>query len=676
MRSLVILLFCLISVASHSEVIVIGKMMPYESLGKSLSYLRDENAGLSLQQVIAADKSHQFVKSAANVLNFGNSKAAYWLKVSYLNSLQDDAYLVIDYANIESIDYYSETSPGKFSRIHTGSIAADNPKVIAGSKYIFNLPVSPYPAKRETVYLRLKSDNILVVPVKIALSQTLITGLGWAERCESITIGILMALFLFNVSVYIKSKDQTYFFYSIRILALFIYMIGYFMGYAYLLGSNFRILLNTHPHMFLGIGSIAGIGFSYRFLNLKVILPWSVNLLYILSVSWIFLTGVSVLGYKSTCADICQLLTPVTVLVLWGLGVATFLKGHKRALYLVISWSYVCATTIGLLFCLSGITPYHENYIHFVPLGFIFELLILSLALGDRLKDMKRSRLQEHADKIKVQEENLYLISSQNERLEKIVDSRTRALKKMVQSLEEANADKTRIFSIIAHDLRSPFNSLISLFSLSDMDLLTFDDVKMLLNDSRKNVDNIHNTLNNLLYWAQSQMKGITTAPSRFNVRVMVEDLMLVYQPLINKKNIRIELRVDDDADVFADLNQINLVIRNLMDNAIKFTPLGFYIRIRIWGSKNHIFIDICNPVTDQLNIDRFVKREHNEPSYGTSNERGVGLGLHLCRDFVAKNNGILKVSKEEECVVLRFNVPKFESESSSAMEAELVESA
>jgi signal transduction histidine kinase len=243
-----------------------------------------------------------------------------------------------------------------------------------------------------------------------------------------------------------------------------------------------------------------------------------------------------------------------------------------------------------------------------------------------------------------------------------------------VHSLEMANADKTRIFSIIAHDLRSPFNSLISLFSLNDMDLLTFDDVKMLLSDSRKSVDNIHNTLNNLLYWAQSQMKGIITTPTRFNMRVMVEDLMLVYQPLIRKKDIKTHIVVDDDDDVFADLNQINLVMRNLIDNAIKFTPLGCYINIRIWGNTSYIYIDVCNPVSNILNVDRLIRKETSEPSYGTSNERGVGLGLHLCRDFVEKNKGQLKVSKEEECVVLRFNLLKFVNEPSAAVAVQLMD--
>ncbi|MCX2480691.1 sensor histidine kinase [Pedobacter sp. MC2016-15] len=674
MRFLLGFLLCLITFTSQSEVIVIGKKLPYESLGKSVTYFRDQQGKLTLQEIISADRNHQFSKSKADVLNFGNSKDACWIKISYSNPVGDAAHLVIDNSNIEEIDYYAEATPGKFAHIHTGSIAPIDPRVVTGSKYIFNLPEDVQGDQVQVVYLRLKSNNILLAPVKIGLSQHLISGIDRIDRFESITIGILLALFLFNVSVYIKSRDLTYLFYSVRILALVTYLVCYFLGYAYLLGPDARYWINTHPHVFLGIGSLAGIAFSYRFLTVEVTLPWAAKWLYLLGAGWVFLSVVSLLGYKSLGSDISQLLSPVTIIGLWGLGLWAYLKGYKLAMYFVVSWSFVCISTIGLVLSLAGIIPYYDNFLHFVPLGFIFELLMLSLALGDRLKEMKKLRLQEHGDKLRVQEENLYLISSQNERLERIVESRTRALKKMVQSLEAANADKTRIFSIIAHDLRSPFNSLISLFSLNDMDLLTFEDVKMLLNDSRKNIDNIHNTLNNLLYWAQSQMKGITTAPSRFNIRAMVEDLIMVYQPLINKKDIRIDLVVDDDSDVYADLNQINLVVRNLIDNAIKFTPLGYYIRIRIWGSVNHIFIDICNPVTDVMNIDRFVSKEHHEPSYGTSNERGVGLGLHLCRDFVAKNKGVLKVSKEEECVVLRFNLPKFEDESPSAVQVQHME--
>ena len=660
MRFLFSILFCLSSIASYCNVIVVDRHLPYENLGKNVGYLKDKEGHLSLNEVIGADKDGKFLNSNSDVLNFGNTSAAYWLKIRYTHQGSEKAYLILDISNIEEIDYYTKEAAGNYHRIHSGSIAPKNPAVIASNNYIFNLPDNSYYLNIQTIYVRIKTHNILSIPIKMAVSENLLTGLSSSTKLETIYIGILLSLFFFNLFIFISSKDQAYLYYSIYILSIFIFIVLYYRGYGYLLGDKFRYFINSYPYVFLGTGSIAGIAFCYDFLNLSVTMPWSKRIIQFLAGGWLINILVCLLGYKSLSANISQLLGVVNTLTLVGLGVTAYIKGYKPALYYVIARLFICLTTLFVVLCVSNVVPYSELSFRFFPLGFIFELLLLSLALGNRLKEMEKVRAKVQLDTLKIQEENLYLISSQNERLEKVVEARTKALKKIVHSLETANSDKNRLFSIIAHDLRSPFNSLISLFSLNDMDLLTFDDVKLLLNDSRKNIDNIHNTLNNLLYWAQSQMKGINTAPVCFNMRNLVEDLMLVYQPLLIKKHIKLEFQVIDDADVFADLNQISLVMRNLIDNAIKFTPLHRNIVIKIWGREDYLYVDVCNPVAGKMNIEQLNNQEGRQPSYGTSNERGVGLGLHLCRDFLEKNNGLLEVSKDGDCIVLRFNLPKY----------------
>lgn len=662
MRSLLFLLLFFISAAAYSQVITVNKDLAYLSLGKSVSYLIDTSGRLNIDQVVEKGKSGEFLRSNTDILNFGNSSSTFWIKISYRNQSRHKAYLVLDVSSIESIDFYSLNTSGSFTEIHTGSLAPGNPEIIAANNYIFTLPEYDYSPVPQDVYLKLKTDNILLVPLKIAVSERLVEGLNSTERVESIYIGILTALLFFNIFVFIRSKDKAYFYYSVYILSLFIYMVCYFRGYSYYLGYDFRIFVNTYPYLFLGMGSVAGIAFSRSFLNLKVLLPQSKHLIQLLIGCWIFTMILCLLGYKSYCSMLVQVLTGTSSLIIWLLGVVVYYKGYKPALYYIIAWAFVCLTSVWVVLSLSNVFTYSEISFKFAPLGFIFELLLLSLAMGDRLKNLTTEQLVIQSEKMRIQEENLYLISTQNERLEKIVESRTKSLRKMVKSLEEANADKSRLFSIIAHDLRSPFNSLISLYSLNDLDLLSLEEVKMLLNDSRKSFDHIHNTLNNLLYWAQSQLKGISTVPSRFNMRVLTNDLMLVYQPLIMRKSMTTELIITDEEDVYADLNQINLVMRNLIDNAIKFTPLGGHIHLKIWGNDNFIYIDVCNPVVGILDINKLAEDSDSEPSYGTSNERGVGLGLQLCRDFVEKNNGLLKASKEEGRIVLRFNLPKFKA--------------
>lgn len=659
MRFLIVLFFCVFSITASGEVIVVDRYLPFSSLGKSITYFEDQSGRMDLQGAIQKSDSGAFKRSTADILNLGNGKAACWIKLSYINKINDKIYLVVDIANIESIDLYYTDQTGKTRQVHSGSMAPFAEGVIASKNYIFNLPQGYYPTKIQDVYLRLRTNNIMVVPLKIATTEQMLGGLHTAERFESIYVGILMALFFFNVSVYIRSRDKTYLYYSVYLIAIFVYLVLYFNGYSYLLGKNAKYFINSYPHLFLGIGNVAGIAFSYNFLNLGKLLPRARRLIIGLMVCWAVAICCCVLGYKSESTSIVRAMAGVSTLILWSVGIAAYRQGFKPALYYVLAWSFVLVTTGWIVLTLFDVIPYNAFSFQIAPLCLIFELLLLSLALGDRLKQLNRQTLEVQADKLRVQDENLALVNNLNERLERLVETRTKTLKKTVHSLEVANADKNRLFSIIAHDLRSPFNSLISLFSLNDMDMLTFDDVKMLLNDSRKNIDNIHNTLNNLLYWAQNQMQGIKTAPTRFNVRMMLEELMLVYQPLIVKKNIRTDIVIEDDKDVFADLDQVKLVMRNLIDNAIKFTPQGQYIDIKIWGNLAHLYVDVCNPVAGQIDLDQLNIKPAGQASYGTSNERGIGLGLHLCRDFVEKNGGSLKVSKKGACVLLRFNLPK-----------------
>lgn len=522
----------------------------------------------------------------------------------------------------------------------------------AYSKAIVGGSFSSQGSEQPVVQLKQGTANVAADPLT-AGAITLM------ERYQALYVGILVAIFFFNLSVYISSKDKTYLYYSIYIFALFFYVILYFRGYSNLFGEPLRDLINANPHVFLGIGTIAGITFSSSFLNLPEILPWSKRVLRLLIAVWVLTMITCIFGHRTAVCAFAEWLAIFSIMGVWLLGMVALYKGYQPAMYYVIAWASVCVSAVWLLLHADSGMPRSSISFHVVPLGFIFELFLLSLALGDRLRSLKKSKLEEQSDKLRVQEENLYLISTQNERLERVVESRTKALKKMVQSLEAANADKSRLFSIIAHDLRSPFNSLISLLSLNDMDLLTFEDVKLLLNDSRKNIDNIHNTLNNLLYWAQSQMGGITTAASVFSMRVLVDDLMLVYLPLITKKNIKVEFLVEDDEEVFADLDQISLVMRNLIDNALKFTPLERFMQIRITGNDTHLLIAIANPVSHAIDVNKLNGKQASTPTYGTSNERGVGLGLQLCKDFIERNKGDLTICKEGECVVLRFNLPK-----------------
>lgn len=661
MRYAFILLICMSSfcMAYSQPVIRLDDNTAYQNAGKYISYLEDSSGRLDLEAVKALHKKGAFVRSAVSILALGNRQSAFWLKMDYLNQSNGKAFLVIDVPNIESINLYMDLPGGKPLHLRAGSLFPKIKGVVATNNFVFDLQAAGVKPVLQTVYIRVKTNNLLLLPVKLATAQTLIDKGAIKTRFESMYIGALIILFFFNLFLYLSFKDHIYFIYSIYVGALFIYLVFYIRGYGYVFGAGFRTFINLYPHVFLSVSCLASAFFSINFLDVKKRLPGLIKIYRFMIVCWLVILVISGLGYKSAVSGIVNYMLMISSLFLWGVGFLSYRSGHKAALYYILAWSFVCFPILFITLTLSGVFVYHDYTFYIVPAGTTFELLLLSFALGDRFNTIRK--------------QNIRLITTQKERLEKLVQGRTLKLNDSVKmlkertltlnetiaTLEQTNTIKNKLFSIIAHDLRSPFNSLLSIFSLKDMNLLTFEDLKMLLNESRKSIDTIHNTLNNLLHWAKSQMEGAVAFPSNFNLSQLVNDLILVYRPLTERKSIAISFVADENLFTFADENQVQLIMRNLIDNAIKFTPFNRTIIISMKQEGTNIVVQVSNPISKSgsLSVENFNASKIQDPAYGTANEKGVGLGLHLCREYIIQNGGELVVELKPDQVTLSFNL-------------------
>lgn len=661
-------LFLLIYLASifklYSQPILrLDDGFPYQNIGKSISYLEDKTGHLTLNEARGMYQAGKFRLSDKAILNLGNTSSAFWLKIDYINKSKGKAFLVIDVPNIEHIDLYEALPDGKLLHLQAGSLSVASKGVIVSNNFVFNLLASPIDPKPQAIYVRVKTNNVLLLPIKLASSETLIENGSGKVRFEAMYIGAMIILFFFNLFLYLSFKDHIYFIYSIYVGTLFIYLVFFIRGYGYIFGQDFRSFINLYPHVFLSISCLAAAYFSIRFLDLKKRLPKMLVVYQALIISWLLIFFISAFGYKNIISSLVNYLLMVSSLFLWAVAFWSYLKGHKPALYYVMAWAFVCVPILFISLSLSNIFMYADYTFYIVPVGTTIELLLLSFALGDRFNTIRKY--------------NMLLVTTQKERLEKLVHGRTLKLhdsvkmlkektlklNETIETLEETNAVKNKLFSIIAHDLRSPFNSLLSIFSLKDMNLLTFEDLKTLLNESRKSIDTIHNTLNNLLYWAKSQMDGAMVLPTKFDLLILVNDLILVYQPLIERKSIRILLKADPDVMVHADENQVQLIMRNLIDNAIKFTPFGQCITINMKKEGSDVHICVINEVSssDRLNVTSINAGKIQTPAYGTANEKGVGLGLHLCREYIIQNGGELRIALHSDKVSLCFNLSNAE---------------
>jgi signal transduction histidine kinase len=241
--------------------------------------------------------------------------------------------------------------------------------------------------------------------------------------------------------------------------------------------------------------------------------------------------------------------------------------------------------------------------------------------------------------------------------LEKQVQERSSEILQQKQELEyqatqlnEVNNQKNKLFSIISHDLRSPLNSLTGIITLLDPKILTKDDLGNIKSDISKRIDHISSVMENLLSWSKSQMDGEVQMPEYFSIHQVIDDNIKLFDSIAKKKNIELNSLLNLEIKTYADINQTKAVLRNLINNAIKFTNLGGTVSIDVKQRDNMALVSVKDSGVGMTpsQQEHLFEVQSSLSTEGTAGEKGVGLGLLLVKEFVEKNNGRLWVESEE----------------------------
>jgi signal transduction histidine kinase len=279
---------------------------------------------------------------------------------------------------------------------------------------------------------------------------------------------------------------------------------------------------------------------------------------------------------------------------------------------------------------------------------FISILLVISLLLIFVI--YKRSQIKQKT-------------SRQLASLNSTITAQNLSLKKLNNELNKVNLEKDKFFSIIAHELRNPlwwFRNLASTLSANfrEMDEAKLEKSLRSINESAVAVFHL---MDNLLFWSRKQLNRITCDPVNFNLNEIIQETIYLVKNEIEFKEIRLNNSIDKDTIVVADKDLIKVVFRNIISNSLKYTPKKGKISISQQTKKNcvTVMIEDTGIGIKQKELEKILQSKSYASNLGLMQEKGTGLGLMMCKEFIEMNNGKMKIESEEsKGTRIMFSIP------------------
>ena len=292
-------------------------------------------------------------------------------------------------------------------------------------------------------------------------------------------------------------------------------------------------------------------------------------------------------------------------------------------------------------------------WFRFIIIIFLFALIYIIFQLRVRSVRLRNKKLEE-------------LVSDRTKELKEVNINQKGLLGKLTKSekeLKDSNIHKDKIISVLAHDLRSPFNGLLGYTDLlaNDIDHLEKEEIKKSATNINNVANNLYKLLNNLLDWSLVQAGKIKYSPSDENLLQCVNDVIFLLKVNAEQKSISLKTNIKDNINIWADKDMLDIIFRNLLSNAIKFTPTGGEISIysnelndkreKDSEKKGNNFVEIGikdNGVgMDEDILSSILNPDTQFTTKGTNNETGTGLGLSLCKELIEMQGGEIKIVSE-----------------------------
>ncbi|KYG71344.1 signal transduction histidine kinase [Roseivirga ehrenbergii] len=604
----------------------------------SIHYIVDSAGKLSIDEIQQAEVQLAFDANPLKSPNFGFDHRPYWFRVELTHPPSEPLVLEINQPSLDYISVFTKVSTDSlWNEQKAGHAYSPRSNDYGGIVYAFAIKPD---IENQTIYIRVETIVSMAVPILIKPKSEYNTHQMTRMLLLGVFFGLMFIMASYNFLLYLFLKDTSYLFYvGATIMGLCASLVLNGFGYYFIWPNNPAL----DQHIYLTFGSLSIVfssRFAANFLNLKKFDPKMNDFLWgicfaslLLAILTLFYTATDLLLYG-------RLLVIITFPSYIIIGLRTYFKGYTTAIYYVIAWIPYMLGIVLMTFRGAGLIGEHWVTAYGIEFGGAIEVVLLSFALAARIKGMRKEIAEKELEK---EQFKTRLLEEQKVVLEKRVDERTK-------ELSEANDTKDKFFSIIAHDLRSPMIALQGVGQKLEYFIRKNKQEKLLEIGGKidQSIDQLNHLLNNLLNWATSQTGGVPHHPTKLDLSILVKENIELYRSLAESKGINIVCNISEKF-VFADINTTSTIIRNLLSNALKFTKDGGEIKISTQKKAGLVEIEI----EDQgIGIDKQTLAQlfnsNVKGHIGQRGEKGFGLGLKLCNEFVKMNGGQIAVKSKQ----------------------------
>ncbi len=643
----------------------------YGSLINHMEFFLDEKASKSLDELLSQG-SVNFRQMEEEVIL--DKKHVYWVHFYIQNKTSTDLNLTLYLGDIDFFDFYHIVNQDSVEIVRGGGLMPAWKMTYPGA-FRFAVPVRLEKDSIHQFYARLENGQFgKPYPVFKLYGEDRfeeLTNLDWRNFWQGIFHGVLWVMIIYNIFFSFIGRDRTYFYYALYMIAISLYFLNIF-------GFLNKYVFYNHPEygtyvwLLMQSAAIFYIIFVRKFLNLKAVHPlWdkiSKYLLYAVIGFVLFKAGYYLI-YKDygILSYLSQIVLFLGALFTVGLIISLIQTKSQLARYFTIG---SLSLGIGLLFssilAFSG-EAYSKDFFYSIQIGIVFEIFFFSIGLSYKMSESEREKRLAQNGLIEQLKQNEKLQLSYQKELEQQVKERTSELEdqkfmleKQKTKLEEINQEKSHIIGMVAHDLRNPLTSALSLAHL------LHDDAKEKYTENVEYTQVIVNSLErmNLMIEKILDIRALDAQKlnldlEKFDMAIETESIISLFNDKTRDKSITIHTELNPVV-VTLDKNYFFQIVENLVSNAVKFSPIGKNIFVKTYALNGKACVEIKDEgpgfnANDKKNIYRKFQQLSAKPTGGEST---TGLGLSIVKKFVDAMDGVLKLKSEESngaCFTIEF---------------------